>query len=402
MQIPTIERRVSDARPWGVSPGEAEGVRLEPRDAPLQGTVLRGMLLMVLTLGIYRFWYKTNLRRYYWHNTRLLDDGFEYTGTGRELFVGFLFALAVLAPFYLSATIATLMAGPDVGQWVGFAVGFVVMPAFVQIASYRARRYRLSRTRYRGIRFSQIGTGRAYLLHSLKWLLLAIVTLGICLPQMRTALYRYRMNNTFFGTVQAHFSGDAKPLMQRWMMVWGAIVGAFALVVAISASAAANIGGALVVFEIIAALAVLATIPFLWVAYRVAEFRHFTNHSFIGNMKLASDLRAKPVIWVMVKFGLMLLALTITVGMFVALTAGAAAGLGGSGLAVVVGALLPLGVMLLYMLVTEIYLRVRLWRLHVGSVAITNTAELRNILQQEGQQESGFAEAFDSGFEIAG
>ena len=55
-------------------------------------------LLGVLTLGFYRFWGKTRLRRYLWGRVSFHGDPFEYTGTGMELFVGFLVAIAVLIP----------------------------------------------------------------------------------------------------------------------------------------------------------------------------------------------------------------------------------------------------------------------------------------------------------------
>jgi uncharacterized membrane protein YjgN (DUF898 family) len=56
-------------------------------------------LLTVLTLGIYRFWARTRLRRYIWSAIDAGGDSFEYTGTGLEKFLGFLIALVVLAVY---------------------------------------------------------------------------------------------------------------------------------------------------------------------------------------------------------------------------------------------------------------------------------------------------------------
>ena len=56
-------------------------------------------LLNILTLTLYRFWGKTRVRFYLWGSTNLLDDRLEYTGTGGELFKGFLFVLfAIFLP----------------------------------------------------------------------------------------------------------------------------------------------------------------------------------------------------------------------------------------------------------------------------------------------------------------
>ena len=53
---------------------------------------LSNSLLGLVTLGIYRFWAKTRLRRYLWSHVSMEGDRFEYTGRGIELFIGFLIA----------------------------------------------------------------------------------------------------------------------------------------------------------------------------------------------------------------------------------------------------------------------------------------------------------------------
>ena len=55
--------------------------------------------LTVVTLGIYRFWARTRLRRYIWSSIMPGGDSFEYTGTGLEKFLGFLIALVFLAVY---------------------------------------------------------------------------------------------------------------------------------------------------------------------------------------------------------------------------------------------------------------------------------------------------------------
>ena len=63
--------------------------------------VRRGALLELITAGFYRFWLATDIRRALWSGTVLEDDPAEYTGTAKELLIGFLFALAILVPIYL-------------------------------------------------------------------------------------------------------------------------------------------------------------------------------------------------------------------------------------------------------------------------------------------------------------
>ena len=60
-----------------------------------------GAALEFVTLGFYRFWLVTDIRRHLWSNTVVEGDAAEYTGRGRELLIGFLIALAILVPIYL-------------------------------------------------------------------------------------------------------------------------------------------------------------------------------------------------------------------------------------------------------------------------------------------------------------
>src|SRR6201996_690418 len=63
--------------------------------------VTRGAALELVTIGFYRFWLATDMRRHLWSHTSAEGDAPEYTGTAKELLIGFLFALAILVPLYL-------------------------------------------------------------------------------------------------------------------------------------------------------------------------------------------------------------------------------------------------------------------------------------------------------------
>ncbi len=65
------------------------------------GTIVGvNFVLNLVTLGFYRFWAKTRVRRYLWSRISLYGDRLEYTGLGKELFIGFLIAMAILVPFF--------------------------------------------------------------------------------------------------------------------------------------------------------------------------------------------------------------------------------------------------------------------------------------------------------------
>ena len=54
-------------------------------------------VLTLITLGIYRFWARTRVRRYIWSSTTAGGDSFQYTGSGLEKLLGFLVAVVILA-----------------------------------------------------------------------------------------------------------------------------------------------------------------------------------------------------------------------------------------------------------------------------------------------------------------
>ena len=43
--------------------------------------LIRGAVLLAVTLGIYRFWFATDVRRFLWSNTEIAGETLEYTGT---------------------------------------------------------------------------------------------------------------------------------------------------------------------------------------------------------------------------------------------------------------------------------------------------------------------------------
>ncbi len=171
------------------------------------GRVLAWVALTVATLGIYRFWAMTGLRRDLWSATHLEGDQLRYHGTGKELFIGFLIALTILIPFYALGLGLQFM-GP-VATIVGFSIMFVVGFLLTPYALFRRRRYLLTRTTWRGIRFHMQGSAWAYVRAWIFWTILSIITLGIAFPWRQAKLDRMLTEASYFGNQQ--FSYAATP-----------------------------------------------------------------------------------------------------------------------------------------------------------------------------------------------
>lgn len=184
---------------------------------------IKGAALLVVTLGIYRFWFATDVRRYLWSSTEIGGDSFEYTGLATELLGGFLVALAILAPLYTA--IAGMALAFDAEQGSTAIMLFLLIVLLGQFALYRARRYRLTRTVLRGVRFDQHGSAWRYAFYALFWWSLAIVTLGLAYPWTQARLQCYKMRYTSYGNLQGKFAGSGMVLFLRGLPIWLAIVG---------------------------------------------------------------------------------------------------------------------------------------------------------------------------------
>jgi uncharacterized membrane protein YjgN (DUF898 family) len=161
--------------------------------------VIKNLLLTIVTLGFYRFWARTNVRRYLWEKMHVFDSPLEYTGTGKELFLGF---LIVIFGFFVPVAVINLVV--SIMDIYAIAVLWALLLPLVffyliGVAIYRARRYRLSRTRWRSIRFGQTGGGWTYgLWHML--LNFLMIFFALILPYKNMKLWRIKMQNTHLGS----------------------------------------------------------------------------------------------------------------------------------------------------------------------------------------------------------
>src|SRR5215467_1510113 len=173
-------------------------VRFLSEAGPFWRLLIRGTGLVLVTLGVYRFWLVTDIRRFLWGHTEIAGDVIEYLGTARELLIGFLMAIVVLAPVDAALVFAALDLG-RLGRICGI-LGLLVLLVLGQFAVYRARRYRLTRTLFIGL------------------------TLGLAYPWARASLERYKMRHTFYGDLQGRFESSGTRLFIRGFPLWLLIV----------------------------------------------------------------------------------------------------------------------------------------------------------------------------------
>jgi len=252
--------------PWGQPAGQPTGQPVQPavaRAAPdltpsrpvydgrlseLYGIYLRHITLMVLTLGWSRFWGRTRLRRYLWNHVSILGDRFEYRGRGIELFLGFVFVLAILGLWGgLMWAIWEFVFHEQTLPGMGFLNLFYLSVAFIGIplafvGQYAGLRYRLSRTRWRGIRCGMAGSAWSYGGMATLLTFANGMTGYLLTPLASVTLARPRVANAFLGTQRLDFAGRAGDIYGRFIGYYFLNIAAWVLVLAIAATAIA-LGG---------------------------------------------------------------------------------------------------------------------------------------------------------------
>ncbi|MGE0153431.1 MAG: YjgN family protein [Reyranellaceae bacterium] len=180
---------------------------------------IKNVLLSIVTLGIYRFWGKTRIRRYLWSHTSLFGDRFEYTGTGKELFLGFLLAIGLLIVAGGGlALVGWLLSLLHHGLLLIVSlIFFVGLNLLFFVARFTALRYRLSRTRWRAIRGGLAGSPWRFSLISAGWNIANLVAAGFLGPVVLIQTLSYRLKNAHFGTARTDFDGAPGDLYPRFL-----------------------------------------------------------------------------------------------------------------------------------------------------------------------------------------
>lgn len=387
--------------------------------------LVRGAVLLALTLGLYRFWLMTDIRRFLWSNTALAGQPFEYAGTAIELLLGFLLALALLVPVYITLFATALYEGP-LGGLVGLA-GVAMFGLLGPYAVYRARRYRLTRTVFRGIRFRQTGSAWRYALCALCWWAATVLTAGLAYPWMRAALEGFKMRHTFYGDLPGRFEASPAWLFVRGLPLWALTAGPLLASVAValriidwtSLAQAVEQGRDLAndvddtgLFKAVGLLVgclcwSLAAAAMLYPTFQAITLRWWASGLRFGEVSLTSRLRIAHVYRTYLRFLGYGLLFSIVAGagvgvcMLVAAVAGPQSSAGReavtTGLLVVAYVIVALGLSTIY----QVVVRLSLWRATVESLSVQGLRALDQV-KAVGRPSSAVGEGLADALSLGG
>ncbi|MDR1679487.1 MAG: DUF898 domain-containing protein [Prevotellaceae bacterium] len=243
-------------------------VKFIGRGSELFAIDLVNIILTVLTIGLYYPWAKARKLKYVFQHTELAGSRFDFLGTGKEIFRGFIKAFFIILGFYVLYLIVVFFIG-DIAQHeivLGVTIAVFVLafgvglPLFIAYAIYGTFRYRAARTSWRGILAGFRANKREFITTYLKGyylvfgsmllfyapaIIVAFVEQGnsepsplsvlvmlLMFPAMiailfasawyQTKLYKITYGNLRLGNLQLHFTGKVKELFG--IMVVGSIL----------------------------------------------------------------------------------------------------------------------------------------------------------------------------------
>ncbi len=278
-------------------------------------------LLSVITLGFYRFWAKTNVRKHIWSSVHINGEPLEYTGTSMELFKGFLMVFFVLVlPYVLAVTAANVIQGPESPIAIMLQGGFfLVIYLLWGFAVYKARKFQLSRTNWRGIRGTLVGSAMIYSLLYFGSLIAKSMSMGWATPVMNTVLAEQITNDMRFGDAAFKFKGRAGPLYPTYAMCWLLTLAAIVLVIGMLVTSGAmmselkdiftpdaspqsmkDIAGYIALAALVLFFLFMLVIPMLWAIYTAKELRTFATYTRFDGVPFTLNATTGSVIWLTV------------------------------------------------------------------------------------------------------
>jgi len=309
------------------------------------------VLLTIVTLGLYYPWAKVRNHRYFYANSTLEGRNFEYHATGKQLFVGYLIAMALFIAYVVIEQVSPK------GSLVVLLILFLAIPWII----WRSMKFNMRMSSYSNVRFGFAGKlggsyinflvlpvilflafyGPVLLIATLPFLLAMYPNmswLGGLLPIISIALFifafymyalikkkssTYTINGSRFG--QGQFLTELQTrkfavILLKTIGVGILVFGGLLIIIAGIASVTIGVEGLKETMEnlkdpkvmqqggilpmVLFGIAYLGLIlGFMFVlAYSITRYRSYVydNTTLDGKITFASTLKAMPLAWVMI------------------------------------------------------------------------------------------------------
>ncbi|MBM9500434.1 DUF898 family protein [Leptospira sp. 201903071] len=175
---------------------------------------LKNIFFTLITFGVYYFWAKVNTQKFVHLHVLFQGQRFDYHGTGKENFIGFIKGLGLMIVGALFAGgiyfVASLF-----GIWAKVAVTVALYAGLLCVIPYvviGSRKYFLSRTSFNNIRFRFNGKVEELLKIFIPGALLTAVTFGIYSAWFINRLEKFYIEKSHLGNADFQYEGNGKEL----------------------------------------------------------------------------------------------------------------------------------------------------------------------------------------------
>ncbi len=273
--------------------------------------------LTIVTLGFYRFWATARTRRYLWSRSQFIGTPLEYTGTGTELFIGFLMALFVLALpllFVQFGMQALILRGYALLVGIILFVLYFLLMYLTGVARFRAIRYRLSRTLWRGIRGGSDEQGFGYGVTYVWRSIVGVLAAGLLIPWAMVNLWNARWNRMSFGTEPVSAQAATGPIIGRFLLFYLVPLLAVVAGFVIGASGISAPMGLSITHSLILLLTIFyLVLPIIALSFYAAYFRNVVSDMHWAGLDVSFEARTKD--WLFLALGsLGLVIVTLGIG----------------------------------------------------------------------------------------
>ena len=182
--------------------------------------MIRGAVLLAITLGIYRFWLTTDIRRFLWSNTEIDGDTPRIHRHRAELLIGFLIAIAILVPVYVPVLHRRASSSASIGQIVrrlrlrapdpSRPVRASIAPAAIGSPARSIAASASTRTARPGA----MRSARVF------WWGMIVLTLGLAYPFAQASLERYKLRNTLLRRPARPFRRLRLAAVRARLLMW--------------------------------------------------------------------------------------------------------------------------------------------------------------------------------------
>jgi uncharacterized membrane protein YjgN (DUF898 family) len=174
--------------------------------------------LTIVTLGIFSAWAKVRSKRYFYGNTFIGTQAFEYHAAPLRILLGRAIAFGLLLAYSLTAAFSPRL--------IGFL--YLLFLAALPWLIKSSLRFAARNTSYSNVRFDFHGTCWGALKAFVLWQMLAVVTLFTMLPFAHRARDYYNVNNHSFGQTTFKAKIPAGKLYEYYCLALIIITASFA------------------------------------------------------------------------------------------------------------------------------------------------------------------------------